>query len=115
MIMLSGAIVSSGMPSAFASENSARKARSVKHGMTESEALAIVAARPEVKEFKRGVASGEAKKRGVSAHIVLDRQENGEYVVHVFEEVPDGKDESHTATFNWYHVNKRTRAVTKEF
>lgn len=52
--------------------------------------------------------------KGVTAHVALDRIENGEYVIHVFEEVPD-PDGSHTATMNWYYVNLRNGKVRAEF
>lgn len=83
--------------------------------ISESRALEIVSSRPEVKAWKKQVTSADAKKRGVTAHIALDRVENGEYIIQVFEEVPDGADSGHTATFNWYHVNKKSGAVTTEF
>jgi hypothetical protein len=51
----------------------------------------------------------------VTPHVALDRQENGEYVIHVYEEVPDGDGSSHTATLNWYYVGERTGKIRKEF
>lgn len=85
-----------------------------KTAITEKQAVQIVANRAEVKAWKKEVAAA-AKSRGVSAHIELDRKEKGEYIVQVYEVVPDDKETSHTATFNWYHVNAKTGKVTKEF
>lgn len=50
-----------------------------------------------------------------TAHVELDRTEDGDHVVHVFEMVMDTPDEGHTATFNWYHVNARSGKIRKEF
>lgn len=86
-----------------------------KHGkVSELQAVQLISRRPEVKAWKREIAAA-AKSRGVSAHIELDRTEAGEYVVHVYEDVPDGDGSSHTATFNWYYVNQKTGKVRKEF
>lgn len=76
--------------------------------------MALVVQRPEVKEWKKAVLAA-SKSRGVSAHVELDRTEKGEYVIHAYEYVPDDAKTGHTATFNWYHVNQRSRKVTKEF
>lgn len=89
------------------------KAKRVK-AVTEQEAVKNVASRSEVIAWKKSV-DAAAKKRGVSAHIEVDRKENNEIIVHVYEVVPDGADSSHSATFNWYHVNQQTGKVTKEF
>jgi hypothetical protein len=88
---------------------------SLKKRITEAQAVKIVGDRAEVKSWKQEVAKAWTKERPVKAFIELDRKEKGEYVVHVFEVVPDDPESSHTATFNWYHVNDRTGAVRKEF
>lgn len=85
-----------------------------KVAFTEKQAVAIVANRPEVKSWKKGVLAA-SKARGCSAHIEFDRKEKGDYIIHVYELVPDDAETSHTATFNWYHVNQSTGRVTKEF
>ena len=81
--------------------------------VSEAQACAMIARRPEVRAWKRQIAA--AKSRGVSPHIELDRTEGGEHVVHVYEDVPDGDGSSHTATFNWYYVNQRNGKMRKEF
>src|SRR5262245_43110540 len=78
--------------------------------LTEQEALRIVSSRAEVKRWKASVTSAEAKRRGVIANIEVDRKEEAQIVVHVYELVPDDAENSHTATFNWYYVNDNTGA-----
>jgi hypothetical protein len=89
--------------------------KKAKSSLTKSDALRIVANRPEVKDWQKAVAKASQKGRLVKSHIELDRIENGAYVVHVYETVPDDAETSHTATFNWYHVNQRSGSVRKEF
>lgn len=84
-----------------------------RRNLTEKDALRIVTNRPEVKKWKHAVDAAKARK--VSAIIEVDREEDGAFVVHVYEMVPDVGDTGHSATFNWYHVNKRTGKVTAEF
>lgn len=88
--------------------------KTVRKLLSEKQAIALVAKRPEVKKWKKAVLDA-SKSRGVSAHIELDRKEKGEFVIHVYELVPDDPKTSHTATFNWYHVNQRSGKVMKEF
>lgn len=66
-------------------------------------AIAKVYALPEVSEYLRAVPSGR---------VVLDHEdrETNTYIIHVFEVV-----DNHTATFNWYEVDKTTGAITKDF
>lgn len=66
-------------------------------------AVAKVSALPEVSEYLRSVPSGR---------VVLDHEdrETNSYVIHVFEVV-----DNHTATFNWYTVDKTTLAITNDF
>lgn len=82
--------------------------------LTERDALRIVTNRPEVKKWKRAV-DVAAKAKKVSAIIEVDREEDGAFVVHAYEMVPDEGDTGHSATFNWYHVNERTGKVSAEF
>ena len=83
--------------------------------LTEEAALKLVSNRPEVKSWKKGVIAASVKRKGVTPHIAIDREENGAYVVHVYEEVPDDAETSHTATMNWYYVNEHTGKVKTEF
>lgn len=66
-------------------------------------AIAQVTALPEVQEYLRTVGGGL---------VTLDHydQPTNSYLIHVYE-IKDG----HTATFNWYTVNKDTGALTAEF
>lgn len=80
---------------------------------TEAQAVAIVSARPEVKQFIANIKKNGRK--GSSSNVEFDRKENGEYVIHVYEYVPDDAETGHTATMNWYHVNAKTGKVTTEF
>ena len=88
--------------------------KTAKHRVSEGKALDLVAALPEVKKWQAEVEKA-SKTRKVSAHIAMDRKEGHEYVVQVFEDVPDDDESSHSATFNWYHVNDLTGKVRKEF
>jgi hypothetical protein len=106
-------------PSGSVHENfraSNRPANKKKTGrLTEAQALTLVANRSEVRAWKQQITTDRtARQRGCTTHIQLDRKEQGSYVVQVFEEVPDGDGSSHTATFNWYHVNEKTGKVTRE-
>ena len=69
----------------------------------ENTAIAKVSALPEVIEYLRSVPSGR---------IVIDHEdkETNSYLIHVYEVVDD-----HTATFNWYEVDKTTGEITKDF
>lgn len=98
-----------------ASQPGKAKSPRSKARITEAEALKIVTNRPEVKEWKIGIAKASKPGRKLTAQIDVDRKEAGSYVVHAYEVVPDDAETSHTATFNWYHVNERTGAVSKEF
>lgn len=80
---------------------------------SEAQAIAIVSARPEVKQFIANIKKNGRK--GASSNVEFDRKENGEFVIHVYEYVPDDDETGHTATMNWYHVNAKTGKVTTEF
>lgn len=65
--------------------------------LAENQVLEIVKNLPEVKEYLKNVPE---------AQIVVDHEENNMFVVQVFE-VKDG----HTATFNWYEIDKKTDKI----
>lgn len=79
--------------------------------ISESEAIVIVKSQPEVKSWLSlfNSKNGTSKLGGGSVTTV-DRVENGKYVIHVYESLPD-----HIATFNWYLVDVSSGKVTKEF
>ena len=79
--------------------------------LTKDGAVNAVMKMPEVKQFFTNVAKSKIAKPAIE----MDRVEGDAYVVHVFEIVSDGPDSSHTATQNWYHVNRYTGKITKEF
>lgn len=79
--------------------------------LTKQGAVNLVMKMPEVKQFFANVGKSKIAK----PTIEMDRIEGDAYVVHVFEIVSDGPDSSHTATQNWYHVNRYTGKITKEF
>ncbi|UOE93897.1 hypothetical protein [Alkalihalobacillus sp. LMS39] len=43
-------------------------------------------------------------------HVLVDREEDGKYVLQVFEVIDDGQN-SHTATLGWYTVDKNTGEI----
>lgn len=79
--------------------------------LTKDGAVNAVMKMPEVTQFFTNVARSKIAKPAIE----MDRVEGDAYVVHVFEIVSDGPDSSHTATQNWYHVNRYTGKITKEF
>ncbi len=80
---------------------------------SQAEAVAIVSAEPEVKKFV--ALTTKSGMKGSSSFVEFDRLEDGDYIIHVYQYVPDGDDSGHTATFNWYHVNVKTGKLSKEF
>ncbi len=80
---------------------------------SQSDAVAIVNAEPEVKKFVARIKKSGMK--GSSSFVEFDRMEDGDYIIHVYQYVPDGDDSGHTATFNWFHVNAKTGKLSKEF
>lgn len=76
-------------------------------------ALSIVNAEPDVKKFVALIK--KSGRKGSRAEVEFDREEDGDYIIHVYEYVPDDDESGHTATMNWYHVNKKTGKVSKEF
>ena len=85
--------------------------RTQSQGITSEEAVDIVQNREEVKEWlslftKFNRISPETGGRAV---LSLDGLEDGFYIIHVFEDLPD-----HIATFGWYKVNSLTGEVVVE-
>ncbi|MDO8657386.1 MAG: hypothetical protein Q7K55_01500, partial [Candidatus Levybacteria bacterium] len=68
---------------------------------TKEEAILKVKTLPEVIDYLKTVPGGL---------VLVNGEENNSYMVQVYE-IKDG----HTATFNWYKVNKTTGEVKKEF
>ncbi len=79
--------------------------------LTKDGAVNAVMKMPEVKQFFANVTKSKIAKPA----IAMDRVEGDAYIVHVFEIVSDGPNSSHTATQNWYHVNRYTGKITNEF
>lgn len=71
--------------------------------LTEDEAIRKVSSLPQVQDFLKRVPGGQVR---------LDHEELqiNSFIIQVFE-VKDG----HTATFNWYQVDKKTGEVKSEF
>lgn len=69
--------------------------------ITEQQAVKQVKSQPEVQDYLKRVSNGI---------VEVDNEEVGRYNVHAYE-IKDG----HTATFNWYQVDKDTGEVKKEF
>ena len=77
------------------------------HDVSAQRATLIIEALPEVKKYQEALAVAGTK-------AVIDVEDLGDsWNVHVYEIVSDG-DLSHTATFGWYTVNKKTGTATKE-
>lgn len=77
--------------------------------LTEEQAVEKVREVAEVKEWLAAM-----QRAGKPPHIVVDREEEGSFIVQVYEIVEDGPDQAHTATMGWYRVNRRTGKVTSE-
>lgn len=69
--------------------------------ITKEEAVTRIGSLPEVKEYLNRVPNGL---------VAVNGTDDSSYMVQVYE-VKDG----HTATFNWYRINKQTGEVKKEF
>jgi len=74
---------------------------------TEEQARELVAMKPEVAKYIRQLASKKKK-----VHIDVSPEDDQSYSVHVYEIVDDGDGMSHTATFNWYKVDRSTGKVS---
>jgi|SRR3989338_1623885 len=77
--------------------------------ITADSARANVVSLPEVQEYQNMLAQA-----GKQATIEVEDQ-NDAWAVHAFEVVQEDDGASHTATFNWYRVDKKTGAVEAEF
>ena len=68
-----------------------------------TQVISKVSSLSEVKEYLRTVPSGQ---------VVIDHEDKdtNSYLIHVYEIKDD-----HTATFNWYEVNKDTGEIKTEF
>jgi len=75
----------------------------------DEKAIEIVWRRPEVKKWLAQFPKGTSKLGGHPS-ATADHDKGSVYSVHVYEDLPD-----HTATFNWYKVNVKTRTVSKMF
>lgn len=71
--------------------------------ITKEEAVNIVLSLSEVNDYVSRVKNSRVE----YSHDSSDGQK---IIVHVYEQLPD-----HTATFNWFNVDKATKQVTKEF
>lgn len=71
------------------------------------EAINLVKSRKEVKDYVDRL-SKVGKKTTFSVS-----DDDGVWLIQVYEIVDDG--DGHTATFNWYRVNKETKEISKEF
>ncbi len=69
--------------------------------ITENEAIAKVKSLPEVTDYLKRVPNGL---------VLVNGKEDDAYLIQVYE-VKDG----HTATFNWYNVDKTTGSVERQF
>lgn len=69
--------------------------------ITEEQAVEIVKKLPEVQDYLKRVPNGR---------VEVDNELEGQYNVHVYE-IKDG----HTATFNWYQIDKTKGKAEKEF
>lgn len=75
--------------------------QSPQSGVSEVDAVRMVKEMPEVKDYLKEVPNGLVDVNG---------EEENAYMVQVYE-IKDG----HTATFNWYTVDKATGEVKKKF
>lgn len=87
-----------------------KKKKKRKKKLTANQALKLVESRKEVQEF---FAQFSLPRQGATAESkpVIDVEKDGsKWNVHVYESLPD-----HTATFNWYSVDRYTGKVTPMF
>lgn len=87
-----------------------KKKKKRKKKLTANQALKLVESRKEVQEF---FAQFSLPREGATAESkpVIDVEKDGsKWNVHVYESLPD-----HTATFNWYSVDRYTGKVTPMF
>ncbi len=48
-------------------------------------------------------------------HVVVDHEENGRYLVHVYEVIPGNGGVGHTSTRGWYYVDRKTGEIESMF
>lgn len=77
-------------------------------GINHEQALSSVKNITEVKEYVKLL-----EDNGKKAHFEIENTEDDNWTVHVFEIVDDGET-SHTATFGWYQVSKKTGTVSTD-
>lgn len=73
------------------------------------QALKIIADRAEIIAYEV-----EMAKAGKKANFEI-QDEGEEWLIQVFEIVQNDNELPHTATFNWYRVNKKTSVINAEF
>lgn len=78
--------------------------------VTADQAKKIVEGRKEVKEFFALFDKAKKQKRKVGKPVLEVERDGTNWLVHVYEQLPD-----HTATMNWYTVNGKTGAVSLMF
>lgn len=76
---------------------------SVEKDVLADEAIAKVRGLDEVKDYLKRVPNGQIE-------VDSTDEETNTYLIHVYE-IKNG----HTATFNWYTINKKTGEITAEF
>jgi len=74
------------------------------------QAVDLVAAMPDIKEWMAQVQAAAQQGERRSAHVDVDSEEPNMYIVHVYEMVDDEMG-GHTATYGWYEVHKQTGEV----
>ena len=77
--------------------------------VNQSEALSKIKMRTEVIKYQ-----ADLEKVGKKANFEIE-DEGEKWLIQVFEIVQNDDSPSHTATFNWYQVDKKTGAVESEF
>lgn len=78
---------------------------------TPDDAIQRVAALPAVAAWSQKIQSA-----GTTSQAILDVDSETEtsYVVHAYEFIDDGGGRSHTVTFGWYEVDRKTGAIRKK-
>jgi hypothetical protein len=86
------------------------KKRNLSNG-NEEKALAILMQRKEVIEWLKAFVGPDNKSAKTGGHAIwrFDGHDGDVYTIQGVEVMED-----HEVTFGWYHVNVRTRAITKE-
>lgn len=80
----------------------------IPNGTNQKQALALVKNLPEVQEYMALL-----KENGKEAVFEVEDLDDEDWNVHVFEVVQE-EEASHTATFGWYQVSKKTGEVKKD-